>query len=285
MLCKVWSLGRAGEGNNVIIRHSSDPMEGLAPEDTFVAYDDLEDELGEATVQSNMADMLCPRRPHLLLIRAKCQPEARDALLGAATARALKLARSEENAAARIYTECPPEDQELMGILTTLGYEDNDGLLRMRRVIQKGPVVKPFPAGCTLVRDHLDDEDERRFFLERYNAMFSRNRDAAWLNGIRAKPDFLRLLVVSPDGLAGELLIWTEGGQGVVGIVQTTPSWQRKGVGSYLVDCARSHWARLGVREAYFDVWTRLTGAVRLAATSGFRPDEMLMRYPGIDIG
>ena len=77
----------------MIIRHASEPIGGLALEDTFVAYDDLEDELGQATVQQTMADMICPARPHMLLVRAKCAPEARDALLGAATARALMLAR------------------------------------------------------------------------------------------------------------------------------------------------------------------------------------------------
>ena len=43
----------------------------------------------------------------------------------------------------------------------------------------------------------------------------------------QAKPDSCAL-VVSPDGLAGELLIRTEGGQGVVGIVQTSPSCNEK---------------------------------------------------------
>ena len=62
------------------------------------------------------------RRPHLLLIR-EVSAGNQDAL-GAATARALT--RS-ENAAADL--PVPAEDQELMGILTTLGYEDDDGLL------------------------------------------------------------------------------------------------------------------------------------------------------------
>ena len=269
----------------MIIRHASEPVKGLALEDTFVAYDDLEDELGEATVQAAMADMLCPARPHMLMVRAKCVPEARDALLGAATARALMLARMVPDAAARIYTECAPEDQELMEALTALGYRDDDGLVRMRRLLQRGPIVKPLPAGCTIVRDYLIDEDESRFFLERYNAMFGRSRDMAWLKALKNLPDFARLLVVAPTGLAGEMITWSDQGLGVVGIIQTTPAWQRKGVGSYLMELGRIYWLERGLREAYFDVWARLTGAVRLAATSGFRPDEMLMRYPGIDVG
>ncbi|MEF9973185.1 MAG: hypothetical protein RSJ41_08000 [Clostridia bacterium] len=269
----------------MIIRHAAESAAGLDTQNTFVAFDDLEDALGEATVLDSMADMLCPARPHHLLIRAKCLGEARDALLGAATARALMLARMEPDAPARIYTECPPDDEEQMHALETLGYRDDDGLIRMRRTLARGPIVRTLPAGCTIVRDYLLDEDESKFFLERYNATFARTRDMAWLKGLKNLPDFARMLVVSPSGLAGELLVWSDGSSGVIGIVETTPAWQMRGVASYLMELGRLYFLERRLREAYFDVWTRLTGAVRLAATSGFRPDQMLMRYPGIDVG
>ncbi len=269
----------------MIIRHGVEEIYGQAVENTFVAYDDLEEELGQAAVIESHAYMICPGRPYHLLIRARCRPEAQDALIGAATARALQLARMVPDAAARIYTECQPEDEAKMTSLEALGYRDDDGLIRMRKRLSRGPIVKPLPAGCTIVRDYLLDEVESKYFLERYNAMFARNRDMAWLKGLKALPDFARLLVITPGGLAGEMLTWSDGDAGVVGIIETTPAWQRKGVGSYLMELARLYWLERGLTNAYFDVWSRLTGAVRLAATNGFRPDEMLMRYPGIDIG
>lgn len=268
----------------MIIRHAESPELGLPPENTFVAYDDLEAELGSATVTETFCDEICPRRPHHLLIRTTGDEVARDALLGAATARALLLARMTPDVPARVYTECAPDDDERMQALSSLGYQDNDGLIRMRRVLARGPIVKPLPAGCTIVRDYLLDADESNFFLERYNAMFARSRDLAWLKAVKAMPDFARLLVVARSGLAGELLTWSEKGRGVVGILEVTPAWQMKGVGSYLMELARLYWLERGLREAQFDVWTRLNGAVRLAATSGFRPDDMLVRYPGIDL-
>ena len=269
----------------MIIRHAGEAPEHIGVENTFVAYDDLEERLGQANVMESMADMICPRRPHHILIRTRCEREARDALMGAATARALYLAHCEKDVPARIYTECEADDDEYMASLESLGYRDDDGLIRMRRALMRGPIVKPLPDGCTIVRDYLLDEDESKFFVERYNAMFARNRDLAWLKRIKAKPNFARLLVIANTGLAGEMLVWSDGECGVAGIIQTTPAWQRHGVGSYLMELARLYWLDRGLKEATFDVWTRLTGAVRLAATSGFRPDETLMRYPGIDVG
>lgn len=269
----------------MIIRHARETTEGLDPLNSFVAYDDLEENLGQATVTESLCEMACPSRPHHLLVRTRCEDEAMDALLGAATARALYLARATPGTPARVYTECDPQDEGRMRMLEALGYRDDDGLIRMRRTLSRGPIVKPLPAGCTIVRDYLGDENESKFFLERYNAMFARNRDMAWLKALRALPNFARLLVVARDGLAGELLTWSDGTCGVVGVIQTTPAWQMRGVGSYLLELGRLYWLDKGLTEAYFDVWSRLMGAVRLAATSGFRPSEMLMRYPGIDIG
>ena len=170
------------------------------------------------------------------------------------------------------------------GGVKRLTLTDEDKLVRTRRALKHGPIIKKLPAGCTIVRDYLFDESESKFFLERYNLMFGCSRDMAWLKALKRLPDFTRLLVVAPTGLAGEMAVWSEGKSGVVGIVQTTPAWQRKGVGSYLMDLARWYFLDRGLSEAYFDVRTRLTGATRLAATSGFRPAEMLMRYPAIDV-
>lgn len=266
------------------IRHLGSDPAGRDIENTFVAYDDLGGELGFATVTQVMRDMLFPGRPHQLLIQTDCETEALDALLGAATARAMLLARLKPGTPARIFTECRPDDEARMNALESQGYRDDDGLIRMHRPLRRGPIVKPQPKECVIVRDYLIDETEGRYFVERYNAMFSTRMDEDWLKGLKQRPNFARLLAAAPDGLAGELVTWSDGAAGVVGVIQTPPHWQRKGVASYLMEQARNYWVDRGLSEAYFDVWTRLTGAMRLAATSGFRPEGMLKRYPGIDI-
>jgi GNAT superfamily N-acetyltransferase len=265
------------------IRHA-DAAQGLSVENTFIALDELESKIGEASVQESMTPVLCPDRPHQILVRASCDAAAENALLGAATTRALVLARQKPNVPALVYCECSPGDAGRLSALEALGYRDEDGLVRTRRALKHGPIVRKLPQGCTIVRDYLADESESKFFLERYNLMFGRSRDMAWLKALKRMPDFARLLVIAPTGLAGEMAVWSEGKTGVIGIVQTTPAWQRKGVASYLMDLARWYFLDRGLSDAYFDVRTRLTGATRLAATSGFRPAEMLTRYPAIDV-
>ncbi len=265
------------------IRHA-DAADGMPVENTFIALDDLESKIGEAGVQQTMVPALCPERPHHILVRAECGPEAESALLGAATARALVIARQKPGMPALVYAECKPGDKARMNALEALGYRDEDGLVRTRRVLKQGPIIRPLPAGCTIVRDYLSDAGESKYFLERYNAMFGRSRDAAWLKGLKQMSEFARLIMISPSGLAGEMIVWEENRRGVVGIAITTPAWQRRGVASYLMELARLYFLDRGLSEAYFDVRTRMTGAQHLAATSGFRPAEMLMRYPGINV-
>ncbi|MDL2206439.1 hypothetical protein LJC33_05955 [Eubacteriales bacterium OttesenSCG-928-N13] len=266
------------------IRHMDGPLEGQDTQDTFVAYDDLGGMLGGADVTSVMRDMLCPSRPHQLLIRTECEQGALDALLGAATARAMYLAREKQDSPARIFCECNPSDEERMRVLQTQGYMDDDGLVRMKKMLKRGPIIKPLPRDCVIVRDYLIDDSESKYFVERYNAMFASDKDMDWLNELKQRPNFARLLMVAPDGLAGELVTWSDAYSGVVGVIQTPPHWQQKGVASHLMEQARNYWLDKGLVDAYFDVWTRLTGAMRLAATTGFRPEEMLLRYPGIDM-
>ncbi len=262
----------------------ADAAPGLDVENAFVALDDLETKIGEASVQGSMVPALCPERPHQILVRASCEAAAEDALLGAATTRALVIARQKPGVPALVYAECAPGDAARMGALMALGYRDEDGLVRTVRALRHGPIYRHLPQGCTIVRDYLADENESKYFLERYNAMFGRSRDMAWLKGLKKLPDFARLLMIAPTGLAGEMVVWSDSGRGVVGIALTSPAWQRKGVASYLMDLARLYFLDRGLTEAYFDVRTRLIAAARLAATSGFRPAQMLMRYPAIEV-
>lgn len=266
------------------IRHVSVPLVGQEIENTFVAFDDVESELGTADVVQALRDALCPSRPHHLQIRTNCEDAALFALLGAATARAMLLARLRPGTPARIFTEVDPDDAPRMEVLLSQGYKDDDGLMRMAKEVRRGPLVKPMPRGCVNVKDYLIDEKESKYFIERYNAMFASDVDDEWLKGLKQKPNFCRLLLAAPDGLAGEMLTWSDCGCGVVGVILTPPHWQRKGVGSHLLDQARQYWADKGLTAAYFDVWTRLSGAMRLAATCGFRPERALKRYPGIDV-
>lgn len=266
------------------IRHDDTPRVGQEVESTFVAYDDYGKELGGADVTEVMRDMLFPGRPHQLMVHTYCEPEALDALLGAATARAMFLARRMPNTPARIFTECDPRDKDYLTVLETQGYVNDDGKVRLTRDLRRGRIFRQCPRECVVLRDYLIDETESKYFLERYNATFGTDVDEEWLDELKRRPNFARFLAAAPDGLAGELVTWSDEDAGVVGIIQTPPHWQRHGVAGYLMEQAHDYWVNRGLRWAYFDVWVRLRGAVKLAASSGFERAVELKRYPGIDI-
>ena len=269
----------------MLIRHVESADQNQTDENRFIAYDDVGLELGRAEVSETQRDMLFPSRPHHLQIQVDCEDEALYALFGAATARAMQLARLMPDTPARIFTEVSPKDIERIERLQSQGYKDDDGIMRMTRSeIRKIPFIKPIPSGLVVIKDYLIDELESRFFIERYNALFATNFDDTWLAQLKKKKNFCRFLVAAPDGLAGELLIWSEDACGVVGVVHTPPHWQRKGIASHLLEQALQYWAERGIKSACFDVWLRLRGAMQLASTCGFRPDRPLMKYPGIDV-
>jgi GNAT superfamily N-acetyltransferase len=267
-----------------MIRHAFDEAAGGEDENRFEALDDVENIIGSARVEARKLFSLYPRQPLRLRVTASGDAEAAHALLGAATARALKLAKADASLGARVYFECDPDDADLIGTLKAFGYEDDDGVVQMRRRLMPGPLARPLPEGCTVVRDYLLDDVEARYFLERYNAMFGEDRDMAWLANLRQKNDFSRILLVSPDGLAGEALLWSDGFNGVVGAIQTTPAWRRKGVATYILELARIFFLEHGIYRSALNIWLRLTPAGKLAYSLDYEPGKMIIRYPGIDV-
>ena len=267
------------------IRHAIDPINQKEIVNAYVAFDHLGLEIGNADVLETMHKALFPTRPLHLQVRAHCSDDALFALMGAATTRALVLARRNRGVPARIFTQVDPNDKVRMDALRTQGYVDNDGLMRMTKDIGHGPLTAPLPKGCVAVADDLSDDMEDQFFIERYNTIFSADVDVDWLNELKQRPYFRRFLLVAQDGLAGELLTWADGNAGVVGAIQTPPHWRRKGVASYLLDLVAQYWADMGLTTAYFDIWLRLQNATRLAEACGFQSGRLLKKYPGIDVG
>ncbi len=267
----------------MIIRNAE--KAGVVLENEFVAVDSLETRLGRCVVEPVMNGHLMPERPLEIKITATGKNEAKQQLLAAATARAMVIARAQPDVRARIWAQCGTRNRVLNDLLASLGFDSDDAMVRMRRRIVRGGNTAPRPEGCVFIEDRLDDPAERGFFLERADQLFRLPDPEAWLKTAAAKPAFRRLLLTARSGLAGELVCWSETARtGVIGLVYTTPSWRGRGVATHLMEAARQHFSRQGVYEAVFDVRWRMTPAVRLAATAGYRRSETLYRMPGIDL-
>ena len=89
---------------------------------------------------------------------------------------------------------------------------------------------------------------------------------------MQAKEGFSRTVMVSPDGLAGEMLAWLEEGEGVIGYLYTAPTFRRQGVARYLLDLARSYFLDAGLQDSRMDVWQRLCPPCRPLPPLGSGP-------------
>ncbi len=268
----------------MIIRYKrNSPGEQTLPH-AFEAYSDTEEPLGEASVEAVNCPLVWGARPRLVTIRAQGDESAMDALIGAATAHALILTR--EGGPACVRAELPPESAsaKVRETLEILGFKGSSRLIRMRETVGPGPTVAPIPEGLTVVRDYLNDEGERRFYLERVNTIFGGGFTPEWLAAARQKPHFSRMLLIDKNGAAGEMVTWEEDGEAVAENIWVHPDWRRRGAGKFLLEFARIYWLECGAAKARMDVWSRIEPAVRLAYSAGFRPAETVKEYPFLDV-
>lgn len=266
----------------MILRHAREPKDGLSAENTFEAIDERSGAaVCTCTIYVHESAELFPARP--LRIYLDIQGEsAPDALLGAAVARAKEIARNAK-APCRIFSLVDAADDDLMTSLSALGFKDNDGLVAMRRSTHPEEKME-LPIGCVAVRDDLDDPIEQKYFLERYNQLFSEEYDFEWLADFRSREGFKRILIVAPTGMAGEAVIWQENGTGKIGWLYTSKKWRRRGVARCLLDLACAEFAQDGLGTAEAEVQARIPGMLHVMESAGFRQAELLLRYPGIDI-
>lgn len=268
----------------MIIRYKKNAQSEREAENTFEAYDDLESYMGEAGVESTRWPLASQTRPTVFTIRLKGESEAADALLGAATAHALHMAKDETgNVCIRVETD-PADLERLSPTLAALGYMGKSALLRMSAPVHEGPVTVPIPEGLTVVRDYLNDEKERAFYLERINLLFDGHRDAQWLEQVREKDCFTRMLLIDRDGAVGEMITWAQGDTAIAENIWVHPDWRNCGAGKFLMEFARIYWLECGLKEARMDIWSLLTPAIRLAFAAGFQPTQAMAEYPYMDV-
>lgn len=264
------------------IRHAINPDTGAEYENKFVAVDDIGMERGSCIVDDRICAALFPLRPHQICIDMEGPREALSALLGAATAQAFLCAR-EKKLPARIFTECQPDDTERIVLLNEFGYEDNDGLVRMARFIDGAPVNPPIPEGVTVLHDYLEDPVEARYFLMRYNRLYTAEQTMEYVGQMQEQPGFRRYLVIADEGLLGEVLVKLEGEAGQILFLHVNANCRRQGIGSYLMQLAIYSLAQRGAKRVDMDVRVRTPGVMRFLKRLGFEQDQLLMRYLGLD--
>jgi len=267
----------------MILRHARETMDGQAAENTFEAVDERSgNAICTCTIYVHESEELFPARPLRIYLDIQGAPVP-DALLGAAIARAKEIAL-QANMPCRIFTQVEPDNSNLMTSLSAMGLKDSDGLVCMRRETGNEADVQ-VPLSCVVVMDDLDDPIEQKYFLERYNQLFSEDCDFEWLQDFRSSKDFKRILIVAPTGMAGETVIWQENGRGKIGWLFVSRKWRKHGVAKCLLDLACAEFEKAGLRWAEAEIQARIPGMLHVMENASFRQAELIMRYPGIDIG
>ena len=266
----------------MLLRHPREAQDGLEPEDAFEAIEEHTGEkLGSCRIIVEDNAVLYPTRPYSVRLDLEGE-DGLEALLGAALARA-RTKCLVSGKACRIYTGCAPDNAELLSLLNSYGFRDNDGLVRMAKHLPSHSAPR-LPAGCVIVRDDLSDSIERKYFIERYNQLFQTQDGENWLREKSALRGFTRFLSVAPTGLAGEIVLWCEPLVGVIGYIQTSRRWRRIGVARYMLSVAEGYFSEEGLYAVQADVRVRIPGLLATLEDSGYHQDKLLMRYPGIEV-
>lgn len=106
--------------------HPQAPVNGIQPEDVFYALDDQGNQLGSGFVYQFLQGEMYPERPLHQFIQLNAAPVTRTALYGALAARADQLRASYPQYPARLYTQVPPDRQDLLRFFESVGMKNDD---------------------------------------------------------------------------------------------------------------------------------------------------------------
>jgi len=267
----------------MILRNPREGREGQSPENIFEAVEPRSGEVvSSCIVCEEKREMLYPERPYHIRLDIDGDTAAMDSLMGASLARARAMC-SAQNSGAMIYAPCAADDALLLDVLTQYGFRNDDGLVRMYAKLPAAEDAR-LPMGCVVVHDKLEDIQEQRYFLGRYNEIYGAEMDTLWLGEIRRRPGFRRLLTVAPTGMAGEILVWLDGDCGVIEFFDTARRWRNMGVAKYMLNLAMQYIHNSGAKAACADVRLTMSAAVNSLRSAGFSGEERLMHYPRIEL-
>ena len=265
----------------MMLRNYREQLGGIPLEDAFEVVDERSGErLCYGSVEKHINAQLYPGRGLRVGIRLSDTPN--ELLMGALMARAMQMCR-DSALNARVYVPCDPRDEYILRFLNRYGFRNDDARVSMRKALTDPKIIGQFPENCKMRSDFLESQEERAYFLERFNKLYGTGHDLEWLDKYLDRDDFVRIQAVAPDSLACEMLLWRQEDVGVVGYLQTSLRWRHRGIAREMLKYAARYFSEGGVREMAAAVHQGIPWLQRTFESAGFVQDEVLQRLPGID--
>lgn len=267
----------------MVLRNPREGRNGIEPENIIEAVDPRSGKvLCSCTVQEEYKSGLFPERPHHVRLDIEGKCASMESLLGAAMARAIVMCAGKRSESL-IYAACPVENDTLLNMLVQLGFRNTDGFDRMYARLPVETETK-LPMGSVIIHDTLEDAQEQRYFLDRYNEINNTEYDHTWLRELRSRNGFRRILCVAPTGMVAEVIVWIDDECGVVEFFDTARRWQQMGVGRYMLALACQYAQNSGCTAACADIRRSIKGPVSVLDAAGFNIVEKLVHYPTIEL-
>lgn len=268
-----------------VITHPQKAPPGVSEANAFDVLDDEGMKCGSAIVVEYINQNLLPERPLNFYISISAMTErAFDMLMGAAIARSMELRRQNPRMKARIYTPCKPHDTQRLRGFMEFGFQNDDAMIRMRRILSDSDRMPNPPVGCSVSPVILEDDDDMNALVERLNAYSITARGIDWVRMLRQEQLFTVLGVWQEERLLGEMVLTAYGAEGRIEMMYTRPEYRRRGVALALIAYAGRVLLQNGIRSLNAEVWRRNTLAMSLMGKAGFESVSATVLYPGVDV-
>ncbi len=268
-----------------LIQHPPAPLPGIPLENSFQVLDETGVKCGNAAVVEYVNFTILPDRPLNYYISINAATErAFDMLIGAALARSIALRARNPKLRARVYAPCRPHDTVLLRNFQEFGFQNDDAIIRMRRVLSNTDRQPNPPVGCMIAPIALETPEDAEGLLRRVNTYSITERGPDWLDRLRQEQLFTAYGVWQEQRLLGEMVLSAYGAEGRVEMVYTRPEYRRRGIATALIAHAGQIMLQNSIRSLNAEVWRRITPAMSLFETLRFESVSPTILYPGMDL-
>ena len=254
---------------------------GLPKEDVFFVKDDQNNPVGEGFLIYQYQPTIFPSRPVNIYFSMTSKPEGEYWLLGSLAARARQMRNQAPAAAARLYTAVDVQDERQLAFYEHNGFkmDHTEDLVRLN-----DPDEVPQLFNCACISITLNTVQEQMDLVARMrNAGFS-YFDHGFLLQQLNRQNFAALGVLYGPNLVGACVAAGQYTSAEVMGLYIEPQFQRKGLGTRLLQQTRQALASTGVTDLTMRVMSDSEPQVRLVQRFHAELVEHTSVFPSMQI-